>query len=275
MEPGCASELLFGSSVCEWQGSEVAKLLDYIAESRVKKGELLFAVDGLSKFYGKDAAIEGVSFEVRAGDCVGLIGPNGGGKTTLINLILGFMPPSSGAIAFHSVLSTPTQRGLNTGIMLDIPAVPYGLSVIRYFSLEARHRQLNDSDVYRYINDFDLASKRKKSFKSLSQGWKRRVLLVCLLMLSPEFLVLDEPTNSLDIEGITWLREIIKARTQRGLTTFVSSHNHHELSQVVTRTLILKRQLRYNGDLADLAKDGGDLEKAYFRLTDDSAVQYG
>ena len=198
----------------------------------------VMATYGLQKAYGSCKALDGVNMLVRRGDVYGLVGRNGAGKTTLMRMITGQSEATGGEMELFgaSGKNMRAQRS-RTGAMIEIPSFSPFLTArenLEYYRLQRGipGRQTVDE----VLEQVDLADTGKKKFKSFSLGMKQRLGLALALMNHPDFLILDEPINGLDPEGVAEFRQILRQLNQERQTTIlVSSHILSELSNVATR----------------------------------------
>ena len=193
---------------------------------------------GLTKYYGKTPAVRQVDLNLDQGQIYGLVGRNGAGKTTIIRMAAGQSHPDSGEMALFGARD---PRGLEkarrrTGAMVEIPSFYPYLSArenLEYYRLQ---RGIPGREVVEEaLSQVGLADTGKKRFKAFSLGMKQRLGLALALMNHPDFLLLDEPINGLDPEGIVEFRSILLAlNRERGTTILISSHILSELSNVAT-----------------------------------------
>ena len=193
---------------------------------------------GLSKTYGACKALDGLNLMVRRGDIYGLVGRNGAGKTTFMRMATGQSTPTGGELELFGASGKDlrAQRS-RTGAMIEIPSFSPFLTArenLEYYRLQrgipGRHA------VDEVLEQVDLAGTGKKKFKSFSLGMKQRLGLALALMNHPDFLILDEPINGLDPEGVAEFRQILRSLNRELETTIlISSHILSELSNVATR----------------------------------------
>ena len=198
----------------------------------------VLAAYGLQKAYGSCMALDGAAMMVRRGDIYGLVGRNGAGKTTLMRLATGQSCPTGGELELFgaSGKAMRPQRS-RTGAMIEIPSFSPFLSArenLEYYRLQrgipGRHAV---NEVLELVN---LAGTGNKKFKAFSLGMKQRLGLALALMNHPDFLILDEPINGLDPEGVAEFRQILRSLNQERQTTIlISSHILSELSSIATR----------------------------------------
>ncbi|HAU87476.1 MAG TPA: bacitracin ABC transporter ATP-binding protein [Lachnospiraceae bacterium] len=190
----------------------------------------------LTKTFSKKTAVSNVNMNIKRGDIYGFIGRNGAGKTTLIKMIVGLSSPSSGSIELFNDKDLNKQRR-KIGTVIEAPAfVPY-LSAKENMHIQWNVMGSKDKSIIdKSLKLVGLDNVGKKQVKKFSLGMKQRLGIAMTLIGEPEFLILDEPTNGLDPEGIIEFRKMLKNLNQeRGLTILVSSHILSELSKLATR----------------------------------------
>ena len=198
----------------------------------------VMAAYGLQKAYGSCMALDGASMMVRRGDIYGLVGRNGAGKTTLMRMITGQSAPTGGELELFGAAGKAIRRQRQrTGTMIEIPSFSPFLTArenLEYYRLQRGipGRQTVDEA----LELVELTSAGAKKFKSFSLGMKQRLGLGLALMDRPDFLILDEPINGLDPEGVAEFRQILRRlNAERQTTILISSHILSELSSVATR----------------------------------------
>ncbi len=198
----------------------------------------VMATYGLRKAYGPCMALDGMNMLVRHGDIYGLVGRNGAGKTTLMRLVTGQSEPTGGEMELFGASGKDMRpQRARTGAMIEIPSFSPFLTArenLEYYRLQRGipGRRVVDET----LEQVKLADTGKKKFKSFSLGMKQRLGLALALMNHPDFLILDEPINGLDPEGVAEFRQILRGLNQERQTTIlISSHILSELSNVATR----------------------------------------
>lgn len=231
-------------------------------------GEPVIEVVHLVKSYNGRRVVDDVSFQVPRGSIVGLLGRNGAGKTTTIRCLLGL----TGADAGHTrVLGAPWPQlpgaARRVGVSMDEMAFLGTLPVRTEAKVWASSLGVTDARVDEVLDLVGLTDARGTRVKTLSTGMTKRLSLALALLTEPELLVLDEPLNGLDPDGIRWLRALLRAHADGGGTALLSSHLMAEMQQTVDEVLVLEQSLRFHGSLAE-ATDAGrrSLEDAFFDL---------
>jgi len=217
-------------------------------------------VTNLTKAYGPKAVVNDISFTVERGQVCGFLGPNGSGKTTTIGMLLGTVHPSSGDVRLFGTFN-PGQFGgarHRLGAALETPSLHPHLSAEDNLRITATIKDTPRARIGAALELVKLTARRHDRVRTFSFGMKQRLALAAALLAEPELVVLDEPTNGLDPEGIHDLREIIRTLAGRGTTVFLSSHLLHEVEQLCTHVVVIHggRVLR-QGSLQALATPGG------------------
>ena len=223
-------------------------------------------VEGLSKRYGKRLAVSGLNLSVGCGQTFGFLGPNGAGKSTTIRMLLWLIRPSGGRIGVlgHDVRRERLAALRRVGAMVETPAF-YGFLTARenvrlFGRLSGRVRESEITDALRLVGLTDRADDRVRSF---SHGMRQRLGLACALTPRPELVILDEPTNGLDPEGVRDVREIVRTLSaEQGISVFLSSHLLHEVEQVCSHVAVIANgALLTSGDVGELlGRSSGELE---------------
>jgi ABC-2 type transport system ATP-binding protein len=203
---------------------------------------LAIEVSGLTKQYGNLAAVKGASFEVPQGTICGFVGPNGAGKTTTIRMLLGLIAPTSGTgtILGHSI-DQPEKYLASVGAMIEGPAFYPALSGAENLRVLATLGGFDSDRVDSLIEQVGLAGRGGDKYKTYSLGMKQRLGIAAALLPNPKILILDEPTNGLDPEGIQEIRDLLKRLAKAGTTVFVSSHLLSEI-EIISEHLVMVRK---------------------------------
>jgi ABC-2 type transport system ATP-binding protein len=216
--------------------------------------------DSLSKRYGKVLAVDDLSFNIESGTITGFLGPNGAGKSTTLRMLLGLAKPTGGhATIFgepYDQLETPALR---VGAVLEATDFHPGRSGRDHLRMLTRAVGLPDTRVDEVLSLVELQSAAKRRVKGYSLGMRQRLGLAAALLGNPDLLVLDEPANGLDPEGVRWLRDFLRDFASGGRTVLVSSHVLAEVAQTVDQVLIINHgRLVTESTLDDLtARVGG------------------
>jgi ABC-2 type transport system ATP-binding protein len=202
---------------------------------RQRSGETVPAVavaESLTKRFGGVVAVEDLSFALPAGTITGFLGPNGAGKTTTLRMLLGLSSPSSGrALVFDRPYATLHKPALRIGAVLEATDFHPGRSGRDHLRMLGRAVGLPDSRADEALALVELASAARRRVKGYSLGMRQRLGLAAALLGDPELLVLDEPANGLDPEGVRWLRDFLRSFASEGRTVLISSHVLAEVAQ--------------------------------------------
>ncbi|MFC7341032.1 ABC transporter ATP-binding protein [Saccharopolyspora griseoalba] len=211
-------------------------------------------VQGLSKSFGQLPAVQNLTFTVHPGVVTGFLGPNGAGKTTALRMILGLVQPSSGTATINGLQFSelPNPAGV-VGAVLDAHGFHPGRTANQHLLCYAAAMDVPDEQVDRALNLVGLKVAANRKIGSYSLGMRQRLALASALMGDPQILVLDEPANGLDPEGIAWLREFLKAFVAGGRTVLMSSHFLREIEHTADRLVVISRgHCVYDGHLDEL-----------------------
>jgi len=196
--------------------------------------------EGLTKKYGENVAVNGISIHVNKGEIYGFLGLNGAGKTTLIRALLGMIRPNSGTISLFGVELHTSNHWNDVGYLVETPYSYPNLSVYENLRVICKLRQLTEvTAIDRVIENLKLTRYRNTKASALSLGNQQRLGLAKALIHNPRLLILDEPINGLDPEGIVEVRKLLIELSQSGTTIFLSSHILGEISKLANRIGII------------------------------------
>jgi ABC-2 type transport system ATP-binding protein len=222
--------------------------------------------------YKTVAAVDGITFEIAAGERVGFLGPNGAGKTTTINVLLGFVQPTSGSAALFGIdVRQPIARQ-RIGYLPEMTYYYKFLSaeeLLRFYAkIFGLSRSETDKRIENLLKLVELEHASKRQIKTYSKGMQQRVGLAQALINNPDLLILDEPTSGLDPVGRMKVREIIQRLKNEGKTVFFASHELGEVETVCDRVAIISEgELKTIGRVSDIvAQHHSNLEKAFLEI---------
>jgi len=196
-------------------------------------------INGLSKNYGKVKALNNLTLQINQGEVYGILGPNGSGKTTTLGIILDVLNADSGSFTWNGMTPSKDIRK-KIGSLLETPNFYPYLTARQNLSIVCKIKQVSEKEVDRVLNVVDLSSRADSKFKTFSLGMKQRLALASALLGNPDTLVLDEPTNGLDPQGIAEVRTIIKDLASQGKTIIMASHILDEVEKTCSHVAILK-----------------------------------
>ena len=203
---------------------------------------LAVVADSLTKRFGSVLAVDSLSFGLAPGTITGFLGPNGAGKTTTLRMLLGLIKPSGGsARIFDSSYAELQEPALRVGAVLESTDFHPGRSGRDHLRMLSRAARLPDARVDEVLRLVELEEAARRRVKGYSLGMRQRLGLAAALLGDPELLILDEPANGLDPEGVRWLRDFLRAFAAGERTVLVSSHVLAEVAQTVDQVLIINR----------------------------------
>ncbi|MFN3562388.1 MAG: ATP-binding cassette domain-containing protein [Chloroherpetonaceae bacterium] len=212
----------------------------------------IIEVINLSKHYGTKKAVDNISFTVEQGQVFGFLGPNGSGKTTTIGLLLGIINKTSGIIKLFESDDLDSAR-LNIGATLETPNFYPYLSGLDNLKIVAKIKRATDAQIQSALELVGLSARANSPFRTYSLGMKQRLAIAAATLSNPDLVILDEPTNGLDPDGIRDVRQIIKRLADEGKTIFLSSHLLSEVEQVCSHVAVIKNgKLLKSGNVKEL-----------------------
>jgi ABC-2 type transport system ATP-binding protein len=217
------------------------------------------SVAGLSKHYGRRTAVDALDIELPAGVVAGFIGPNGSGKTTTMAMLLGLVRPSAGD---GTVLGMPIGRPAaylrRVGAMIETPAFYPSLTGAQNLEMFATVGRFDRGHIPRLLDEVGLGERGRDRYRSYSLGMKQRLGIAAALLGNPELLILDEPSNGLDPQGVREMRVLVGGLSEGGRTVLVSSHDLTELEQVCDWLILIEAgRCRYQGPMSAFLDGAG------------------
>jgi len=223
------------------------------------RGTPIIQTFGLSKRYRKTTAVDDISFRVEPGQVFGFLGPNGAGKTTTIGLLLGIVTPTGGRFELFGGGSASDLHAARRriGATLETPNFYPYLSGRDNLRIVANVKRRDAGEIERVLDLVGLGRRAKHKFKAYSLGMKQRLALAATMLGDPELIILDEPANGLDPEGMREIREIIRGLGERGKTIFLSSHLLSEVERTCTHVAIIQNgRIIRQDSVADVTSHG-------------------
>ncbi|MDN5725766.1 MAG: ATP-binding cassette domain-containing protein [Propionibacteriales bacterium] len=220
----------------------------------------------LSKSHGQREVLNNISFTARPGRVTGYLGPNGAGKTSTIRILLGLSAATSGTATFdgrpYGQLNHPSRQ---VGVLLDNAGLHPGLTPMQQLRITAAAAGVPRSRIADVLAEVGLSEAAGRKIKTFSQGMRQRLGLAQALLPRPNTLILDEPANGLDPEGMIWMRGLLRGYAAEGATVLVTSHVLAELERFIDDIVVIGGgRLLAQNDLADLPS-GVDLESFYLQ----------
>lgn len=233
----------------------------------------MIEIQRLTKRHRKAVAVDDLSFEALDGKVTGFVGPNGSGKTSTMRIVVGLDRPTSGfaTIDGHHLGRHPVpQRAV--GFVLDSKGAPDGMTIQKHLRWLARAGRIPTARADHLLEEVGLGSVATRRIGALSLGMRQRLGIAAALLGDPATVILDEPVNGLDPDGVRWVRQLMRRLAEEGRCVLVSSHLMAEMQQSADRIVVIGAgKLLGQFDISDLADEGTSLEEAYLRLTAGSA----
>lgn len=230
--------------------------------------EKILEVKNLTKKF-KNIAVNNISFDVEKGNVYGLLGPNGSGKSTTFGMLLSTINPTSGSWKWFGKDGTDTDTLKKIGAIIEQPNFYPYLSAEKNLQIVAEIKGVPQNRIDEVLETVNLITRKKDPFRTYSLGMKQRLSIASALLANPEVLILDEPTNGLDPEGIIQIREIINKIAKSGTTIIVASHLLDEIEKICSHVIVLKQGTAiYSGSV-----DAMSNTKGFFELKADNNSQ--
>jgi ABC-2 type transport system ATP-binding protein len=229
---------------------------------------------GLAKRYGSTVAVDGLSFDVRPGMVTGFLGPNGSGKSTTMRMILGLDAPDAGQARIggqpYRKLPWPLRE---VGALLEAKAFHPGRSARAHLAALAASNAIPRTRVDEVLGMVGLEAAAHRRAGKFSLGMAQRLGIAAALLGDPRILLLDEPVNGLDPEGIRWIRDLLKSLAAEGRTVFVSSHLISEMALMAEHLVVIGAgRLLADTSVAEMSARSASLEDAFLEMTSAGAT---
>jgi ABC-2 type transport system ATP-binding protein len=218
----------------------------------------MITAEGLTKRYGAKTAVDDIDFIVRPGQVTGFLGPNGAGKSTTMRMIVGLDRPSDGTVTVNGRRYAQHRAPLHeVGALLDAKAMHTGRSAYNHLLAMAATHGIGARRVHEVIELTGLGSVAGKRVGGFSLGMGQRLGIAAAMLGDPATLILDEPVNGLDPEGVLWVRQFVRQLAAEGRTVFLSSHLMSEMAQTADHLIVLGRgQIVADAPIADVIAGG-------------------
>lgn len=228
--------------------------------------ETILSLNNLSKKFGHIQAVKNLSFNIEKGNVYGILGPNGSGKSTTLGVILNVVNKTSGEYTwFNGKLSTH-EALKKVGAIIERPNFYPYMTASQNLKLICKIKGISPERIDEKLTEVNLFERRNSTFKTFSLGMKQRLAIASALLNDPEILILDEPTNGLDPQGIHEIREIVKSIAAKGTTILLASHLLDEVEKVCSHVVVIRKgEKLYSGSVAEMTAS-----KGFFELSADS-----
>ena len=231
--------------------------------------ETILTIQNLNKRYGRIQALKNVSFEIKKGHVYGILGPNGSGKSTTLGIVLNVVNKTSGNYNWFDGKMETHEALKKVGAIIERPNFYPYMTAEENLKLVCKIKNINYSKIQEKLELVGLNERKDSKFSTFSLGMKQRLAIASALLNDPEILILDEPTNGLDPQGIHQIRDIIKQIASQGTTILLASHLLDEVEKVCTHVLVLRKgEILYTGLV-----DGMSANEGFFELQADD-IEY-
>lgn len=221
----------------------------------------ILSVKKLYKSFGKKTAVNNLSFEIKKGNVYGLLGPNGSGKSTTLGIVLNVVNKTSGDFAWFDGNITTNEALKKIGAIIERPNFYPYMTAVQNLKLVCKIKEIPYSNIEEKLKLVNLYEAKDNKFSTYSLGMKQRLAIASALLNNPEILILDEPTNGLDPQGIHEIRKIIKEIAQNNTTILLASHLLDEVEKVCSHVIVIREgKMLYNGKVEDMTDSFGYLE---------------
>ena len=227
--------------------------------------ETILTIQNLSKRYGRIQALKNVSFSIQKGHVYGILGPNGSGKSTTLGIVLNVVNKTSGDYKWFDGNVQTHEALKKVGAIIERPNFYPYMTAEENLKLVCKIKSINYSKIGEKLDLVGLSERKNSKFSTFSLGMKQRLAIASALLNDPEILILDEPTNGLDPQGIHQIRDIIKEIASQGTTILLASHLLDEVEKVCSHVVVLRKgEVLYSGSV-----DGMSANEGFFEISSD------
>ena len=218
-------------------------------------------ISNLTKKYGLLTAVNNLSFDIEQGSIYGILGPNGSGKSTTLGIVLSVVNKTSGSFSWFGGELTTHQALKKVGAIIERPNFYPYMTAYQNLKLVCKIKAIPYDTIEKTLEIVGLSERIHSKFSTFSLGMKQRLAIASALLNDPEILILDEPTNGLDPQGIHQIRELIKEISKNGTTILLASHLLDEVEKVCTHVVVLRKGVNlYSGRVDELISSHGFFE---------------
>jgi ABC-2 type transport system ATP-binding protein len=223
--------------------------------------ETILSLKNLNKNYGAVHAVNNLSFDIQKGNVYGILGPNGSGKSTTLGIILNVVNRTSGEFSWFNGKLTTHQALKKVGAIIERPNFYPYMTATQNLVLICKIKGISTEKIDEKLTTVNLFERRHSKFSTFSLGMKQRLAIASALLNDPEILILDEPTNGLDPQGIHEIRQIIKTIAANGTTILLASHLLDEVEKVCSHVIVIRKGVKlYSGRVDEMSASNGLLE---------------
>lgn len=223
--------------------------------------ETILTVQNLTKKFGFLTAVKDLSFTIEKGNVYGILGPNGSGKSTTLGIILNVVNRTSGSFSWFEGNTSTHEALKKVGAIIERPNFYPYMTAVQNLKLVCKIKEVPETKIEEKLELVGLLDRKDSKFRTYSLGMKQRLAIASALLNDPEILILDEPTNGLDPQGIHQIREIIKKIAAKGTTILLASHLLDEVEKVCSHVVILRKgEKLYSGPVDGMMASHGFFE---------------
>lgn len=233
----------------------------YLLFIKTKDVNSILKISNLTKKYGLLTAVSDLSFDIEKGSIYGILGPNGSGKSTTLGIVLNVVNKTAGNFSWFGGALTTHQALKKVGAIIERPNFYPYMTAYQNLKLVCKIKGVSYDSIEKTLEIVGLDDRKHSKFSTFSLGMKQRLAIASALLNDPEILILDEPTNGLDPQGIHQIREIIKTIAQRGTTILLASHLLDEVEKVCSHVVVLRKGVNlFSGRVDELISSNGFFE---------------
>ena len=223
--------------------------------------ETILSIKNLDKKYGAVHAVNNLSFDIKKGTVYGILGPNGSGKSTTLGIILNVVNRTSGEFSWFDGKLSTHEALKKVGAIIERPNFYPYMTATQNLALICKIKGISTEKIDEKLKTVNLFERKDSKFKTFSLGMKQRLAIASALLNDPEILILDEPTNGLDPQGIHEIRQIIKKIAVNGTTILLASHLLDEVEKVCSHVVVIRKGIKlYSGRLDEITASRGLFE---------------
>ncbi len=223
--------------------------------------ETILTINHLTKRYGSLTAVNDLSFTIKKGNVYGILGPNGSGKSTTLGMVLNVVNSTSGDFHWFDGSDSTHEALKKVGAIIEHPNFYPYMTASQNLALVCRIKEIKKEKIEEKLEIVGLLDRKDSKFRTFSLGMKQRLAIASALLNDPEILILDEPTNGLDPQGIHQIREIIRKIASTGTTILLASHLLDEVEKVCSHVVIIRKGIKlYSGRVDEMNASHGFFE---------------
>ena len=223
--------------------------------------ETILSLNNLNKKFGAIHAVNNLSFDIQKGNVYGILGPNGSGKSTTLGIILNVVNRTSGSFSWFDGKLSTHEALKKVGAIIERPNFYPYMTAAQNLELVCKIKEVPATNINEKLKLVNLFERRKSKFQTFSLGMKQRLAIASALLNDPEILILDEPTNGLDPQGIHEIRQIIKDIAKNGTTILLASHLLDEVEKVCSHVVVIREGIKlYSGRVDEMTASHGLFE---------------